>query len=157
MKKRLIYVSGLVLFLDQLIKYMFVNFFDLNEYKFLINDFLYVTHTRNDGAAWSMLSGNRVFLIAVTLVALVLIYLYFIRGKKINNYQCITYSLLIGGILGNLWDRVFLGYVIDYIGLIFGNYYFPIFNLADSCIVISCILIIIESIKGDNNEVSSRK
>ena len=62
----------------------------------------------------------------------------------------ISYGLLFGGILGNLIDRIFRGFVIDYLDFTFFNYHFPVFNLADICIVLGVIIVIFTVWKGDN-------
>ena len=66
------------------------------------------------------------------------------------------YSLLIGGILGNLFDRIIYGYVVDYLDFYFFNYNFPIFNIADICIVCSVVLIIIDTLRGGKGEIKSK-
>ena len=103
----------------------------------------------NTGAAFSILSGNQVFLVIIGILALVALLLFVYQGDNYSDYEIFAYSLLFGGILGNLIDRIFYGYVIDFISLTFVGYNFPIFNIADMCIVASVILIIIKVIKGD--------
>ena len=103
----------------------------------------------NNGAAWSILSGNRFLLIGIGVIAIILIYFFFIKDKNLIWYDIISYSLLFGGIIGNLIDRIVLGYVVDYFEFIFGNYTYPVFNFADMCIVISIGLIIVKSIRED--------
>jgi signal peptidase II len=63
--------------------------------------------------------------------------------------------MLIGGILGNLFDRIFYGYVIDYLDFYIFNYNYPVFNIADMCIVISVCLLIVDMIRGGKNESNS--
>ena len=103
----------------------------------------------NKGAAFSILSGNIIFLIVIGLLALIGIIYYVKKLDYLNNIDVIIYSLLIGGVLGNLIDRIVHGYVIDYISFNFGTYLFPVFNFADICIVISIIIIIVRTIKED--------
>ena len=79
----------------------------------------------------------------------------FIRNKKLNKFESINYGLLTGGIIGNLLDRIIYGYVIDFLDFNIIGYNYPIFNLADSFIVISIILIIFNEFKGDKS--ASRK
>ncbi len=69
----------------------------------------------------------------------------------------ITYSLIIGGLIGNLIDRVVLGYVTDYLEFYLGSYAFPVFNLADMAIVIGVILLIIHEIRGEKNGVEDQR
>ena len=77
--------------------------------------------------------------------------------NKLNKLDYIIYSLLYGGIVGNLFDRIVYGYVIDYLDFYIFNYNFPVFNFADVCIVISVILIIFDSIRGVLYENRSKK
>jgi signal peptidase II len=141
MKKKLFLYSFLFFLIDRIIKLIFVSFIALGQVNNVITNFFYLTNVHNYGAAWSILNGNRLFLIVVSLLALVIIYKYFVEKEKLNNTKVILFSLLFGGIIGNLYDRIFLGYVVDYLGFIIFGYKFPIFNLADTFIVISVILI----------------
>ena len=81
---------------------------------------------------------------------------YMIKGKDLNKYEEIIYGVLIGGIIGNLIDRVVHGSVIDYLDFNLFGYNFPVFNFADICIVISIILIIISICKGEKYGVSNK-
>ena len=103
-----------------------------------------------------ILYGNRVFLVLISIFALILVYYFMLKNKSLNKMDISIYSLLIGGILGNLFDRVIYGYVVDYLDFCIFGYNFPIFNLADVCIVISVGLIIIDSIWGDSCAVKGR-
>lgn len=149
--KKILPITIISLFIDQLVKIIVINNMNLFDSINIITNFFKITYVRNTGAAWSILSGNTWFLIAISLIALVVIYLYFIKDKKLNKLESISYGLLIGGILGNLIDRIIYGYVIDYLDFKIINYDFPIFNIADICIVISIILIGISLIVGEKN------
>ena len=137
------------LVVDQILKVFLSRMLELNESIVIIKNLFNITLVHNTGAAFSILSGNRIFLILIGLIALIFIIYYINKEKNINTLNTITYSLLIGGIIGNLIDRIIYGYVIDYISIILGHYYFPIFNFADICIVISIILITINMIRED--------
>ncbi len=139
MKKKLVVLSVFFVFIDQFLKTMISGALELNRVVEMIPNFFYITHVHNEGAAWSMLEGNTVLLILIAIGALVGIYFSFIYQQKINHGEMLIYSLLIGGIIGNLLDRILFGYVIDYLGFIIFGYYFPIFNFADTAIVISII------------------
>jgi signal peptidase II len=153
MKKKLFLYSFLFFLIDRIIKLIFVSFIALGQVNNVITNFFYLTNVNNYGAAWSILNGNRLFLIVVSLVALAIIYKYFIEKEKLNSTKVILFSLLFGGIIGNLYDRIFLGYVVDYIGFIIFGYKFPIFNLADTFIVVSVILISFLILKeGEKND-----
>ena len=144
--KRIFLFSFIFLFIDQIIKFLIDRFMVLNTSIILIKDFFSITYVHNDGAAFSILSGNRIFLIIVTIISLFLI-LKFLIPKDIRKLDIITYSMLIGGILGNFIDRIFRGYVIDFLDFNLFGYNYPIFNFADILIVVSVILIIIIEFK----------
>ena len=85
-----------------------------------------------------------------------MVYYFLLKNKKFDWFNIIFYSLLIGGILGNLFDRIIYGYVIDYLDFYIFGYNFPIFNVADICIVISVIMIIIDTLWRGNGEIGSK-
>ena len=147
--KKIGIVGFFVIVFDQVIKYLINNCLDLFYHINIINNFFYITNVHNTGAAWNILDGNRFFLIFIALIAILSIYLLFIKNKELNKLDIISYGLLIGGIIGNLIDRIIYGYVIDYLEFILINYNYPIFNFADICIVVSVIGIVIKSIWED--------
>ncbi|MDY3830313.1 MAG: signal peptidase II [Erysipelotrichaceae bacterium] len=108
----------------------------------VIKGFFRITYTCNDGAAFSILKGKRVFFIIMTIIVVFLIAYYLLKNKV---YWVEKYSLLliISGALGNLIDRIMYGYVIDFLDFIIFGYDFPVFNIADSFITIGAIGLII--------------
>lgn len=108
----------------------------------VIRGFFRITYTCNDGAAFSILKGKRVFFIIMTIVVVCLIVYYLLKNKV---YWVEKYSLLliISGAVGNLIDRIMYGYVIDFLDFIIFGYDFPVFNIADSFITIGAIGLII--------------
>ena len=149
--KKMLPIILISLLLDQVLKLLVITNMNLFDSINIIDNFFNITYVRNNGAAWSILSGNTLLLIFISLIALVLIYYYFIKDKKLNKLENISYSLLIGGTIGNLIDRLFRGYVIDYLDFKIFGYNFPVFNFADICIVIGIILICITLIGGEIN------
>lgn len=147
-------ISTALVVIDQLIKIIIDTNMTLNE-SITITSFFHFTYVRNIGAAFSMLSGNVPILIIFSIIALYFIYKYFIKDKKLSLNYIITYAILIAGIIGNLIDRIFRGYVIDYLDFKIFNYNFPIFNIADICIVIGCLLLILLTVKENKNENNS--
>ena len=122
-----------------------------------LTKYLSLETTYNDGAAWNILSGNQIFLITISLIILVIVYsmMYQLKKTKVTNF---AFGILIGGIFGNLIDRIFQGSVTDFIRIDLPFYKFPIFNIADICIVIGVFILIIESIRKDiKNDSRSRK
>lgn len=113
----------------------------------IIPNFFSIVYVRNTGAAFSILENSRILFIIVAIIAIVLLYKYFIKNVNENKFNILCYSMLTGGILGNLFDRIVYGYVIDYLSFDIFEYKFPVFNLADSYIVISIILLILKEVK----------
>lgn len=153
---QVISIGGVLLFLDQIVKYIVSTSIALGDTINVIPNIFYITNLENRGAAWSIFSGSRFFLVMCALIALFVIYYFFIKNKEISKSKKVYYGLLFGGILGNLVDRIIHGYVIDFIGVYIGTYAFPIFNIADIAIVIGSILCIIDVYRGDKNDTKSK-
>ena len=149
MNKKVVFISIIFVVLDQLIKLIITNNLYLGETLKIIPNFFDITKVHNYGAAWSMFSGNVIILAIIGIIALIFIYSFFVYKKDLHKLEIITYSLLLGGIIGNLIDRIVLGYVVDYLSFNIFGYMFPVFNLADMGIVISVLLIIIMSIQEE--------
>ena len=148
--KKIGIISIICIMLDQLFKYLVINNIAFASSIHIIRNFFRLTYVQNTGGAFSIFSNNIILLIVITIIVLGTL-IYLIRSnKKISKLDIVIYGLLLGGIIGNLIDRIFRGYVIDYLDFNFGSYNFPVFNLADICIVISCIGIIFKILKeGD--------
>ena len=141
---------GILFFIiDQAIKMFLSSKMVLGQTNILIKDFLNITYVHNTGAAFSLFSGNRWLLVFVGVFATICLLVYIAKLVHLTDFDIFSYSLLLGGVLGNLVDRIFRGYVVDYISLNIFGYHFPIFNFADMCIVVSIILIFCSALKGD--------
>lgn len=143
MKKKVYILAGISLLVDQISKllaYLYLNDF------VLIPNFFYLTYVENTGAAWGMLDNNRIILVCVSVITLLVISKYLKSENNISKLSTVSYGILIGGIFGNLIDRIFRGYVIDFFNFNIFGYNFPVFNIADSLIVIGVILMAIEVI-----------
>lgn len=150
MNKKVLILTIISIFIDQLIKYIIKSSMILGE-SIVIFDFFKLTYVHNYGAAFSILSGNRYLLIIITIIAMFFIYKFLIKNQKLTNLESALYGFLYGGIIGNLIDRVFLGHVIDYLDFKILGYDFAIFNFADILIVVSIILLVITVFKDDKN------
>jgi signal peptidase II len=123
-----------ILFLDQITKIVVLQHLSLNQSFVLIPKVLYLTLVHNRGAAFGILKNQVPFFIFTSSIAIILIIVSLKRNKRIYN---ISLSLILAGALGNLTDRLFLGYVVDFIDFRI----WPVFNLADSAITIGAILL----------------
>lgn len=145
-----VYFFSIIFFVvDQVIKIILNENLSLNESVPVIKNFFSITHVHNTGAAFSIFTGNTVLLILIGIVCVIAISIYLKKIENLSDMDIFIYSLLLGGVFGNLIDRIIHGYVIDYLSFNFGRYYFPIFNFADICIVVSIGLIIINTIRED--------
>ena len=151
--KRIYVISILIFIFDLIIKEVIIN--NLHKPVNIIDNFFTLTFTKNTGGAFSILSGNIFLLILISLLFLVFIIKYIEKeDKKIVK---IFLSFILGGLLGNLFDRIFRKGVIDYLSFKIFNYYFPIFNLADIFIVIGVFGLLIMELRGEINEYRYRK
>lgn len=115
----------------------------------VIPGFFRLTHTENTGAAFSLFADSpahwkTAFLIGFSAVAMVIVFGLLWKQSRPLTMSGIALSLILGGAAGNLWDRVFSGRVVDFLLLYVKHYQWPVFNLADSSIVIGACLLILE-------------
>ncbi|MGM9876288.1 MAG: signal peptidase II [Bacilli bacterium] len=146
----IIILSIIFIIIDQLSKIIIVNNLTNNKSIEVIKSFFYLTYTNNKGAAFSILTGRRILLILVALIVIGVL-IYYVRKNKIEGkVNKIALSLVIGGSIGNLIDRILRGAVVDFIDVKIFGYNFPIFNLADTFIVIGVFLLIIEMFRKEH-------
>ena len=152
--KRLFYV-GLVftiVALDQLTKWLIVRSMELHEYRSLIDGLLSLSHVHNRGAAFGILSEadlphKAVLFSVLSLLALGAIAVYAFRLPVAARLPQFALALILGGAVGNLLDRMRLGYVVDFVHLYFKQHQWPDFNLADSAITVGVSLLILDILR----------
>ena len=112
-----------------------------------------LTLVHNTGAAFSMLADaggwQRFFFIAVAVLISAVLVIWLARLKAHERWLAAALALILGGALGNLYDRVTLGYVVDFISVHYQRWYFPAFNVADSAITIGAIMIFIDMFRTE--------
>jgi signal peptidase II len=149
----LVLLIGLfILFADQLTKQAIRASLVYGESRPVIDGFFNIVYYRNDGAAWGILSGHGIVLILISLAVLVLLFIYRRSFLQEQLSHKVLLGLLIGGIAGNLADRIRFGWVTDFLDFHFAAYDYPAFNVADSAICIAIVLYIITNLiqkKGD--------
>lgn len=137
---RLFIIAALVVAADQLTKYLVTVTMEMGQTITVIENFLYITYVRNPGAAFGMLPYRTIFLVIVTLLVLLFI-IYFYRTLPPGYTMLrIGLALQLGGALGNLIDRIRTSYVVDFINF---TVWPPVFNLADTAIVVGIALFLI--------------
>ena len=152
MKKMKLTYQTLILYLvaflvivigDQVTKIIVDHTLSLGGSYAIIDNFFYFTYAHNTGAAWGMLAGKISLFLIVSVVAAIGIIYYFMKSESYQKLTRFGLVLVFGGLIGNLIDRLAFGYVRDFIDFIIFGYNFPIFNVADSTLVVGVICIFI--------------
>lgn len=128
-----------ILILDQVTKYIIIEKLPINSSIEVIGGFFYITHVKNSGAAFGLFQDSIRILTIISIVAIVLIIILKIILKLNYVFYNVSLGFILGGALGNLIDRYFVGEVTDFINFTF----WPVFNIADSFLIIGFCLIII--------------
>jgi signal peptidase II len=146
-------VAG-TLVLDRWTKAWIQKRFDLNDSISVIDGFFNITYVQNTGVAFGIFSSisspaKSLLLSIFTAFAAVVVITYSVRSPVRNRLLQIALSLILGGALGNLYDRIAYGYVVDFLEFFVGTYHWPAFNVADSAISVGVLLLAIEIIRNE--------
>ena len=133
-------VAILIVVADQLIKLLVVNTIQGGNDVSILNGLVKFTYLENRGMAFGMLQNARWMFIIFTSIVMIAIVAYMIKTKPQSKFLLISLALVLGGGIGNLIDRIFLGYVIDYIQL---SFFSPVCNFADYCITIGTAMLMV--------------
>lgn len=148
-------ISLLILAVDFIVKYSINSAYKAGGIEigvpfFKIGELFNLSYVQNEGAAWSMMNGKTFLLGIVSLLVCVVIVVYWIKEKPRKKLLCISLMLIFSGGLGNAIDRLFYGYVVDFIETAFMD--FPVFNIADISITFGTILFIINILFFDKDK-----
>ncbi len=146
----IIFIS-LVVIIDIISKLLVSNNLLLSKSVTIIPNFFYLTYAHNYGGAWSIFENNTLAITIISFIVILGISYYIFKNKVTRKIEIIGYSLLLGGAIGNLIDRIIYGYVIDFLDFYILGYDFPIFNIADIGIVVGIIFLLISMILEVNN------
>lgn len=148
-------VAGLVLLLDQISKHAIEAAFEYGETK-VFTSFFNFTLAYNTGAAFSFLADaggwQRWFFGVIAVVASVLLVAWIKRIAAVKAREAFALAFILGGALGNLYDRIVLGHVVDFIVVHYQDNYWPAFNLADSAITLGAAVLIIDMLFSKENK-----
>jgi signal peptidase II len=148
MRKWLLLAAAIVV-IDQITKYVIVQKFVLHETLY-VTSFFNLVRVHNTGAAFSMFADaggwQRFFFIAVAVTASVWV-VWLLRRHPQQMLFCLALGMILGGAIGNLIDRVWLGSVVDFVQVHYGGWYFPAFNVADSAITCGAGLMIWDGLR----------
>ncbi len=133
-------LAGLVVAVDQIIKYFVSTYLQpIGSFEVIPNLFS-LTYVENRGAAFGMLANSRWLFIAITIIVTVFLIIVVLKNKIHSKLFSASMILIIGGGIANLIDRIFLGYVVDYLSL---SFFPPVCNFADYCICIGAALLVV--------------
>ena len=142
------------LVLDRWTKVLIQSRFDLDESVTIIDGLFNITYVRNTGVAFGIFSSisspaKSILLSVFTALAATLVTIYSVRTSTRNRLLQVALGLILGGALGNLYDRLAYGYVNDFLEFYIGSYHWPSFNIADSAITMGVVLVTIEIIRNE--------
>jgi signal peptidase II len=142
-------ISAVIVVLDLYTKHLVQQAFQYGEH-LTVTSFFDLVRYHNEGAAFSFLANaggwQKLFFSVVSVVAIVVIS-YLIRKHQTEKLFCLGLALVLGGAIGNLYDRVTLGYVVDFLYFHYQSFYWPAFNVADSAICVGVALLLLDSFK----------
>jgi len=146
-KKEDIYkITAIVLLFDQIIKLIINHALEINQIINIIYVFFSIVYVKNTGAAFSILENNTVLLVILSVIVIIILDRYIKKEKDFSKMDILSLGLILGGIFGNLIDRIIHHGVIDYLSFNFFNYSFPIFNLADMAITGGVLVLLLSMI-----------
>lgn len=156
-REKIFELTAVLLMIDQVLKIIVNQYMKLNSEIRIIPNFFSLLYVKNTGAAFSILNNNTSFLIILSVIFILVLDRYIKKEEKnLNKLSNISLGMILGGIFGNLIDRIIHHGVIDYLSFIILKYDFPIFNFADICITLGVLLLIVDMFKnkslGDKNE-----
>ena len=154
--KRNIYIVACFVFvLDQVIKFFIRQRMELFQEIPILPNFFSLYYVENTGAAFSIFRDSTVFLILVSVLFLVFFQRYLKKESSFSTVEVLSYGMILGGICGNLMDRICFRVVTDYLSFVLFSYSFPVFNLADIGITVGVFLTIIDMFwkkRGDDDD-----
>lgn len=145
-------IALIIIIIDQITKWIVVTYMELYEQITIIENFFYLTSHRNKGAAWGILQDQMTFFYIITVIVVVGIIYYMEKYARGHKYLALALSFILGGAIGNFIDRLFRKEVVDFLDFIIFTYDYPIFNIADSALVIGVILLIIITFRDEKKK-----
>ena len=154
MSKRPLLIALAVLLLDRITKRVVGQTIPLDDVVNIVPGFFRLTHLENTGAAFSLFADSTspfrtALLIAFSVAALAVVSVLLWKDRTVFNAGTLALSLILGGAVGNLWDRLADGKVTDFLDFYFGVHHWPPFNIADSAIVVGALLLLVRMLRKD--------
>ena len=153
-----VWLSISVVVIDQLVKFLVSSYLEYREPVYILPG-LNLTLVHNTGAAFSFLRDaggwQRWFFICLSSVIGLALIIWLYRLHLKHRWLACALSLVLGGAVGNLWDRITLGYVVDFIDVYYRHWHWPAFNVADSAITVGAVMLIIDALWFDQATIST--
>lgn len=155
-------IAGAIVALDQVAKALVDRYLELHESRTIVEGLARLTYVRNRGAAFGILSDadlpyQSLLFSVVSILALGAIAVYAWKLPIASRLPQTALALIMGGAVGNLLDRMRLGYVIDYVDVYWGRHHWPAFNVADSAISIGVALLVLDILRSPHTETETAK
>lgn len=152
-KKLYLFIIAFIIAADQASKWLLVRSLPLEASRDVVKGFLRLWHVRNSGAVWGFFSGHDGGLVpkvitGLAVAALLIVAWFFLRAGRHERLELAAYAFILGGALGNIVDRLRLGYVVDFIDAYVKTWHWPTFNVADSCITVGVLLLALSLWRG---------
>ncbi|MCP3031123.1 signal peptidase II [Halobacillus sp. A1] len=147
--------AAALIIIDQITKWLVVERMELRESISVIENFFYITSHRNTGAAWGILPGQMWFFYIVTVIVIGVIIYYMKQYAKSSRFVGFALALILAGAIGNFIDRLFRKEVVDFFNFYLGSYNYPIFNIADSALVVGVIFVMIATFVDERRKKGS--
>jgi signal peptidase II len=149
LRKYFFLIAFVVLLLDRIAKWAVASNIALHDSVVVVPGFFRLTHVQNTGAAFGLFADSSAqwkvgALVTFSVLALVVVSALLWKNSHSLSTTTIGLSLILGGAMGNLWDRMFTGHVVDFLDFYVGSYHWPAFNVADSAIVVGAVLLVSE-------------
>lgn len=151
--KYLLSLAGILIALDQISKFLIVEFVPLFSNITVVPGFFDIVHVRNTGAAFSLFAGSgaawrQPLFVSLTLLVVGILVFAYRKLTAEDTWTKTAYACIIGGALGNLIDRVRFGEVIDFLDFYISSYHWPAFNVADTSITVGAVMLMISLLRG---------
>ena len=152
MPKRPLLIALAVLLLDRITKWAIAQTIPLEDAINIVPGFFRLTHLENTGAAFSLFADSSspfrtTLLIAFSVAALSVVSVLLWKDRRVFHSGTLALSLILGGAVGNLWDRIANGKVTDFLDFYIGIHHWPPFNIADSAIVVGALLLFMRMLR----------
>lgn len=156
-KKKYLFLIFIIFLIDQITKIIISNNINLNGSVTVIKNFFSLTYVKNTGAAFGFFSGKTLLITIISVFIFVYLLMELIKNKSNIKIINLSFSFILGGLISNLYDRIVLGYVRDFMDFTIFNKGFAIFNIGDAFIVVGCFMFIIGALLEARNDYKNRK